>query len=525
MAKPAKPDLMQHAAAAEAAGQFSQAATILKHAINANPKNAAALSHLVRLLARKLNKTSEALTVIPQLLKVAPKSALAHELAAECFCRKRMMVPAREHADKTVTLGPKSPDGLYVAATIYYELEQYDDATKCMETCLSVRPNHLPSRLLYAKSLRAAGELKKAEGICRDIFAEFPDSMANYQIWQQTCKIAADDPMYLRLRDVIYPVMLAKNAPGLGTIENILGKAANDIGDYEDAFEYFTSVKDRKTERHDRGVNKKYVSTLIAGVSRGDYFGAPGHDSESPVLVVGMPRSGSTLLEQILSSHPQIGGIGESRYLRAIATSAGFTTHNGQSMVDLIHRLSANDARTQAEQYLAQSTKADPGMLRIVDKNLHNFELLGYYAKLFPKARILNVLRDPMDNCVSCYLQPLSDFHSYTQDLTSLGQYYVEFRRLMTHWKTTLPNPIMEVHYEDVVADTEGKAREVIDFLGIDWDPACLSFQENQNRARTLSTWQVRQPIYKTSVQRWTRYDKFLDPLKVELAPFYPDGF
>ena len=130
-----------------------------------------------------------------------------------------------------------------------------------------------------------------------------------------------------------------------------------------------------------------------------------------------------------------------------------------------------------------------------------------------------------MDNCVSCYLAPLNSFHSYTQDLTSLGQYYCEYRSLMAHWKNVVPNPIMEVHYEDIVADTEGKAREVIDFLGLDWDPACLDYQQNENRAQTISTWQVRQPIYKSSVKRWARYEKHLDPLKAELKQFYPDGF
>jgi hypothetical protein len=367
--------------------------------------------------------------------------------------------------------------------------------------------------------------LAKAEAICRSIFEEYPDSLANYSIWHQACKITADDPIYLHIRDTVYPTLVDKKLPGRVALLRILGKAENDLGNFESSFQYYTDAKELAGKTHDRTTNKLFVNAVLSGTSRADYFGALGSDSESPVLIVGMPRTGSTLLEQILSSHPDIGGIGESRNLRQIATKAGVLPQDGTSLVNAIHNIKPDQAQELADIYLRQSTGAQPGMLRIVDKNLHNFEILGLFAKIFPKARIINALRDPMDNCVSCYLAPLPKFHSYTQDLSSLGQYYCEFRRLMSHWKKVLPNPIMEVHYEEIVADTEGKAREVIDFLGLDWDPACLSFQENQNRAQTISTWQVRQPIYKSSVKRWARYEKHLDPLKAELAQFYPDGF
>ncbi|MCG3268867.1 sulfotransferase [Yoonia sp. I 8.24] len=525
MAKASKSPLISKAKEAEAAGQNFLTERILIKVISDSPKDPTAYAMLIRLYTRKMKKTDMAIALLPKLLKLAPRSALAHELAAECFCKKNMFESAKIHADQTVKLGPKSPDGLYVAATVYFDTEDYAAATKCMEACLAIRPEHLPSRLLYAKSLRGSGELTKSEAICREIFKEYPDSLANYSIWHQACKITADDPIYLHIRDTVYPTLLDKKLPGRIPLLRILGKAENDIGNFETSFQHYTDAKELTGKTHDRTVNKMFVSAVISGVSRADYFGAPGSDSENPVLVVGMPRTGSTLLEQILSSHPQIGGIGESKNLRDAASKAGIKFHDGASLVNAIHKLTPDQAQELAADYLQKSTDAQPGMLRIVDKNLHNFEILGFYAKLFPKARILNALRDPMDNCVSCYLAPLSKFHSYTQDLTSLGQYYSEFRRLMDHWKKVLPNPIMEVHYEDVVADTEGKAREVIDFLGLDWDPACLSFQENENQARTISTWQVRQPIYKSSVKRWARYEQHLDPLKAELKQFYPDGF
>jgi tetratricopeptide (TPR) repeat protein len=525
MAKSSKSQLIEQAKAAESQGQLLLAERILQKAIVTSPRDAIPIARLTRLYTRKLNKTDMAITLLPKLLRIAPRSSLAHELAAECFCKKNMFASAKEHAQKAVKLGPKSPDGMYVAATVYYEMQEFDEATKCMETCLALRPEHLPSQLLYAKSLRESGDLEKAENICRKVFEKYPDSLANYSIWHQTCKISSEDPIYLHIRDEVYPMVKADKLKGLITLLRILGKAENDIGNFETSFQYYSDAKSREKDKHNRSENKLFVNSILTNISRADFFGNGGHASESPVLVVGMPRSGSTLLEQILSSHPNVGGIGESSNLRAITTMKGSNLHSGEALVQLIHSTTNERLNHFASEYLNKSTSAQPGMERIVDKNLHNFELLGVFAKMFPKARIINALRDPMDNCVSCYLAPLGRFHSYTQDLTSLGQYYCEFRRLMEHWKKVLPNPIMEVHYEDVVADTEGKAREVIDFLGLEWDPACLDFQKNENRARTISTWQVRQPIYKSSVKRWARYENHLDPLKAELAQFYPDGF
>ena len=305
----------------------------------------------------------------------------------------------------------------------------------------------------------------------------------------------------------------------------MLGKAENDIENYTQSFEYYRQAKTLETTRHDRKTNRGFVSGLISGTSRADFFGIDGHSSENPVLVVGMPRTGSTLLEQILSSHPEIGGIGEHSEIRNLAKSIGFRPGDGAGLSRIIRHLSSPKANELAELYLKRSEAIAPGKKRVVCKNLHNFELLGLFAKMFPKGRIIIALRDPMDNCVSCYLQPLTQFHSYTQDLTSLGEYYTDFRRLVAHWQKVIPNPTMEVSYEDVVADTEGMARKIIDFIGLDWDPACLKFQSNKAPVHTISVAQVRQPIYKTAVNRWKRYEEFLGPLKAELEHLYPDGF
>jgi tetratricopeptide (TPR) repeat protein len=525
LARPDRSILLERAAAHEAAGRFTEAAADYKAAIRQRPKDTEALLRLAQLYNRKFMDPRVALGPVMTLLKLAPNSAAVHQEAAETYFSLHDGPLAVKHADLCVKLGPRSPDGLYVAATIYQEVERYADAIACMDTALSIRPDHLQSRLLLASSHRAIGHLAEAEAICRDIFKTYPDSLQNLSIWRQTCKQTADDPIYLHIRDVILPQLRASNSKNLPAILKILGKAENDIGDYGQAFLYFKEAKDIGDTKHDRGLNRTFVSTLIRGISKADYFGWTGNSSDNPVFIVGMPRSGSTLMEQILSSHPQIDGIGESNLMRDLAHMIGFAHANGPSAIAAMKALTPARAADLAEKYLAESRRNRDGALRIVNKNLHNFELLWLIGKLFPKARVLNAMRDPMDNCVSCYLQPLNSFHSYTRDLTSMGQYYTEYRQLMTHWKSVVPNPIMEVPYEDMVVDTEGMARKVIEFIGLEWDDACLDFQTSEKRVKTLSVAQVRQPIYATSVQRWKRYEAHLEPLKKELAGFYPDGF
>lgn len=525
MVQIALPKMLADAKAAEEAGKLGVAQAILNKATKDYPKDPKSLLQLVRLLSRKGREPKLALPLLPRLLKLAPGSALAHELAAETYSRLRQYEIALMHADKALALAPKSPDCLYVAATVYQQNSRHNEAIKLIKRALALRPDHRPSKFLLASSLNATGQQKEAEAICRAIFAETPNNQHNLLLWNSTVKASVDDPIYQYLSKQLLPEFTQKGDPNLGWVLEILGKAENDIGNYAQSFKYYTQAKALEPKRHERGKNKQFVSALLAKTSRADFFGSTGHDSESPVLIVGMPRTGSTLLEQILSSHPDIGGIGESGQLRSLATSIGFKSGDGTGLAKLVHDLSPQKAKELADIYLKNSTSIAPGKLRIVDKNLHNFELLGLFAKLFPKGRIILALRDPMDNCVSCYLQPLSAFHSYTQDLTSMGQYYADFRRLVAHWQKVIPNPVMEVPYEDIVADTEGMARKIIDFLGLEWDPACLSFQENKSHVRTLSVSQVRQPIYNTAVKRWQRYEEFLDPLKAELAHLYPDGF
>jgi hypothetical protein len=185
---------------------------------------------------------------------------------------------------------------------------------------------------------------------------------------------------------------------------------------------------------------------------------------------------------------------------------------------DQVRALTAERAASLASQYLCKIDFFSATSARVTDKMPHNYHLVGLIALLFPRARIIYCRRDPMDKCFSIYANALNEFHSYGADLSTLGAYYRQHVRLMEHWKQLLPGRFFEMRYEDLVADLDGKARAMVDFVGLPWDPACLQFFETERTVSTISKWQVRQPLYSSSIARWKPYEKYLGPLKEALS-------
>jgi hypothetical protein len=243
-------------------------------------------------------------------------------------------------------------------------------------------------------------------------------------------------------------------------------------------------------------------------------YGSP---SDRPVFIVGMPRSGTSLTEQILSSHPSVTGAGELSFMHTIANRMFYSLGTGAVFTDQIRAITPERAKALAAEYLGKIEFFSTTAARVTDKMPHNFRLVGLIALLFPNARIVFCCRDAMDNCFSIYSNALNDFHSYGSDLTTLGAYYREHMRLMTHWQAVLPGRIFEMRYEALVGDLEGQSRRLVDFIGLDWDPAVLNFFESDRQVSTISKWQVRQPIYKTSVARWKPFEAQLEPLRAAL--------
>jgi hypothetical protein len=243
-----------------------------------------------------------------------------------------------------------------------------------------------------------------------------------------------------------------------------------------------------------------------------------GDPSPAPIFVMGMPRSGTTLIEQILASHPQVHGAGELKTLNDVVNEVHGPDGQTIPYPEFVPVLDAGAIAKIGARYLAEIHKLTPQAPHITDKMPSNYYFAGLIHLALPNAKIIHTMRDPVDTCISCFSKLFTAEQNHTYDLVELGRYYRRYQQLMEHWRRVLPpGCILDVRYEDVVADLETQARRIITHCGLTWDDRCLSFHETERPVRTASATQVRQPIYKSAVGRWRVYKEFLGPLLAEL--------
>jgi hypothetical protein len=239
-----------------------------------------------------------------------------------------------------------------------------------------------------------------------------------------------------------------------------------------------------------------------------------GLEDDRPVFIIGMPRSGSTLVEQILSSHPDVYGAGEVKYLSRALGQLRDRFPSLPKFPQMMEKITPAQLDIVAKNYLNALSAGGGDAKRITDKLLTNYFFVGFIHLLYPKAKFVNTQRDPVDTCLSGFTKLFKDDMPHSYDLAELGRYYGKYRELIEHWHNVLPEGVLTtVQYENVVADTEKEAKALIEFIGLDWDPKCVDFHKSDRPVKTASVAQVRQPIYKTSVKRWKKYGEGLKPL------------
>ena len=243
-----------------------------------------------------------------------------------------------------------------------------------------------------------------------------------------------------------------------------------------------------------------------------------GDPSTRPVFVIGMIRSGTSLVEQILASHSDVYGAGELLEITKLASNLPQALDSSLEYPECIRQLDAGRIASSATGYLRYLAGRDDRAARVVDKLPTNFLHLGLIAILLPNAHIVHCRREALDVCLSIYFQRFAQGHFYAYDFDDIAAYYAEYERLMAHWKKVLPVEILDIQYEDLLDDLEGESRRMLDYCGLDWQEACLAFHRSQRPVRTASSWQVRQPLYRTAVARWRKFEPHLDELKRALS-------
>lgn len=332
---------------------------------------------------------------------------------------------------------------------------------------------------------------------------------------------------------------LGREAEALGTILGVLGSGLphpqrtsaslhfaaaqllDRMGRYDEAFEHATRANAPWANAYDRAGMERMVDSCIADFTPAtlrEMRRATNRD-QTPVFIVGMPRSGSTLVEQVLASHPQVHGGGELQWVVGLWQKLfGRLGMFHVSLRGALMEMSPVDADAVAAEYLRPLHALQPQAARIIDKNLSNFMHLALIRAMFPGGRVIVCRRNPLDTAVSCYMTDFEEVLPFTSSLPALGHFYLQFERLMAHWQQVLDVPMLEIQYESIVGDLEGHARRLIDFLELPWDDRCLQFHRNPRRVATASRAQVRRPIYTSSLERWRRYERWLGPLREALG-------
>ena len=410
----------------------------------------------------------------------------------------------------------------YVSAQVnlgnaYLEMGRSDAAIAAYEKAIEIEPGHAGAHDNLGNVYLETGKLEAAADSYRQALAAKPDFAEAHRHLANVRKHGPDDEEIA--------AMEARYAQGDCTAEQKmhlafgLAKAFDDLQHYDKAFDCLLEGNRLKRDTFDFDISQteSYFDWLREAFPQGRLADctSQGKLSDLPVFILGMPRSGTSLVEQILASHPQVFGAGELNDLNVLVEEAiaerdlpypGGLAQLGDPALDQI-----------AASYLAQLAARGGDAKRVTDKNPHNFTNIGLIATLMPSARIIHVRREAMDTCCSIFANYFVRSVPYAYDLRELGAYYRLYDGLMDHWRATLPDHLYELSYEALVAEPDATIRALLDQCGLAFDPACLEFHTTERPVRTASSWQVRQPLYKDSLAKWRRYEKALAPLQAAL--------
>lgn len=487
-------------------GKLGEAVESFNKALKLQPDYADAHNNL-GITLKEQGKSDEAIACYREALKLRPDMAEAYGNLGSVFKERRNLEPAIACYRQALKLRPDMADmhvGLGGALQMQGQLEE---AIESFRKALALKPDCIGAYIGLAWVCRDTGQFDTAKTYLDQALAMEPENPAAWSVLPFLRKMTVGDQPWAEAAQRL--LERGPKPPEEMGLCYALGKYNDDTRQYDAAFSCYeraNQLERRSAGAFNRDKVRRHVDAIIAAhpieaVRRQ----TGGSDSSRPLFIVGMPRSGTSLTEQILASHPDVFGAGELSFWRQQVQKYLSIMPSWQHDVPLLQELST--------QYEAELQRHSASALRVVDKMPGNFLYLGLIHAVFPQARILHTRRNPMDTCLSIYFQNLSG-HDYANDLDDLAFFYREYHRLMAHWRAVLPPEVfLDVSYEALVEDQEGWSQRVIEFIGLEWDERCLNFHETERKVGTASNWQVRQKIYKTSKERWRNYEKFVGTL------------
>jgi tetratricopeptide (TPR) repeat protein len=500
-------------------GRLADAAAICRSVLQAQP-DADQAWHLLGVIAQQSGRIGEAIEHFERVVGLAPDVARHHANLGEMYRLAGRFDEAIAVAERAVALDPRLAEPLNNLGRIALVRGRSDQALDYCRRAIAIKPDFADAHNNLGSALKDLGRLDEARRAYARAIALDPGAAAVYLNFADLHKFVAGDPHLVAMEAL---AAKAKSLPAMDRwqLDFALGKAYGDLNDHRRSFQRLLAGNAGKRAHVNYNetsalalfdhIERAFTAELVAAKS------GHGDPSPLPIFVLGMPRSGTTLVEQILASHAQVFGGGELNIFYETLQSVRGPDGKPVAGPRLVAALDGKAFADIGGQYVARVRKLAPAAPHITDKMPYNYHFIGLIHLTLPNATIIHVVRDPVDTCLSCFSKLIE--LDYSHDLAELGRYYKRYERLMAHWRRVLPpGRMLEVRYEDVVADLEGQTRRLLDHCGLRFDERCIAFHETQRAVRTASAAQVRQPIYKDSIGRWRRYEEFLGPLLAELG-------
>ena len=479
-----------------------------------------ALHYIAGVASLELQQMPKALSHLHQAADLDPSRIDIVTQFAKALALVKMSSEAHRAADRAMALSPTDPITFDTLGVVYTQVHAHTKAQAAFRQAVMLNPAQASYRFNLATALLAAGEIDAARDQLEACIGIDPHYWKAHLTLAQQRRQSATDNHIERLQSLLTGQQA--NLEAQTYLHMALAKESEDCADYKAAFAHYTFGK--SAAGAGRGYSIAQDEALFAAITAA--FPSPqapsaGYASNEPIFVIGMPRSGTTLVERIITSHPDVHSAGELlNFGLVLKRNSG--SHTPQILdLDTIQRGDTLDWASLGQQYITSTRPATGQKPRFIDKLPHNFLYAGWIAQALPNAKIICLRRDPVDTCLSNFRQlfaPQSPNFGYSFDLLDTGRYYALFDRLMAHWQRVLPGRILEMPYETMVDSQEVSTRQLLKFCGLPWDDSCLQFEHNAAPVNTASVVQVRSPIYRSSLKRWKKYEPQLGALLAVLG-------
>ena len=508
------------AAALEKEEKFAEAERLYRQILTRHPDNVSAM-RLWALLGIRQKRFADAEVLLLQAVQIAPGFTQALESLCSVQLEQEKFDGVIDSAKKLIKLKPRAPDGHIWMAAATAAAGNHAEAVDYYDNALKIAPNHAGALCGRGNACRTIGDQEAAIAAYRSCIKANPLHIEAY--WSLA------NLKTFRFEDAEIDDMLAlvgdERIPSEGQVQlnNALGLEFDGRKEYDRAFEFIDCGNKlrREQEFYDRVMTEEQTDLSLKLFTPQFFEDNAGHGNPdpAPILIVGLPRSGSTLLEQILSSHSKVDGTHELFDFENTIRSHPKLSAAPARYPTSVANIGADEFKRLGSEYIERSRRHRGDSPFFTDKNPNNFAHLGLLHLILPNAKIINARRHPLDSCFGSYKQLFAQGQPFTYDLVELGEYYLQYQRLMDHWHEVMPGKVLDVQYEEVVADLEGQVRRILEYCELDWEESCLKFHETSRSVKSASSEQVRQPIYSSAVHTWRHYEAHLGPLIETLEP------